>query len=174
MIYIGVPKLATIVNSSKTIALFQRPWWSCISMEVETGSISQSYLPISRGDIPSYNSLLGCVRGDPKGKRLSSKSCKCLVWSSPIMGHAYPPCLASLHPHISNVSSTSNVHHIHQQPVPISLERESKAIGPSTWYPTTNMGSNEKYSLSFYFLKSMLKLNYKLHHLISTCFSIHS
>ena len=117
-------------------------WWTaCTSMEVHIGLISQSYLPIGRNSVPCYYSLLVCVWCDPKRKRLTSQSCKCLVWGSPIMAHAYPACFASFHPHVSNVSPTTNVHHIHQQPVPISLERESEPSSPYTWYPITQ--SNE-------------------------------
>lgn len=114
------------------------------SAEVHICLISESNTPGGRGNIPCNNSLLGCVGGDLERKRLASKSCKCLVGSSPVVGHAYPPCFGPLHPHSRYVSSSSDVHHIHQQPVPISLEGESKPTSPLAWHSTWNTWSNEK------------------------------
>jgi hypothetical protein len=127
-----------------------------ISIEVDIGLISQSYVPIGRRNVPCYNGLPGRERGDPERKRLASESSKCLVRCSPVVAHAYPPCFASLHPHLSNVSGTADVHHIHQQPVPIPLECELKPIGPLAWHSThkhMHIWSNEKVFLVDSFLR---------------------
>lgn len=98
--------------------------WKKILVEVYRSLVCNTHIPVSRSNIPCYNCLLCGVRGDPERERLASKDCKCLVWCPPVVGHAYPFGFASLNPNGPYVSSSSHVHQVYQQPIPISLERE--------------------------------------------------
>ena len=97
--------------------------------------VSESYIPIGRGNIPSNDGLLCSVRCDLEGEWLTPQCCKSLVWCTPIVAHADPPTLAPFHPHTPNVSSSPYIHHIHKQPVPIPLETESDSVALDARHP---------------------------------------
>lgn len=114
--------------------------WHHALTEVHRWFISHPYRPVWRGDVQCNDSLLGCVRSDLERESLASKAGKCLVRSSPVMAHANPSCSASLHPHAGNVTTSSYIRHIHQQPVPIPLESESKPANSYTRYSARYAG----------------------------------
>lgn len=66
------------------------------------------------------------------------------------MAHAYPTGLGAFHPHLMDVTSTSNIHHIHQKPVSISLKRKSDTTIPNTiaWNPAVHDRDNSSFPLS--------------------------
>lgn len=111
-------------------------------MEVDIWLVCQPCIPVRRSYIISNNSLLGCIRSDLKRKRLTSKSCKSLIRSPPVVAHTNPSGSASLNPHTGNVSTTSNIHHIHQQPVGISLELEPKPTAPNARHAAVEDGDD--------------------------------
>lgn len=113
------------------IALLFCTW----SVEVGIWLVSQTHIPVRGSNIPCNDGLLGCVGSDPERESLTLQGCKSLVWSSPVMAHLNPPRSGSLHPHVLDVTSSSHIHHIDQEPVPISLERESETPSPYAWYP---------------------------------------
>ncbi|GER40545.1 protocadherin-11 X-linked [Striga asiatica] len=103
-------------------------------MEVNIGAIGHAGSPIGRGNVVSNDSLVGRVRGYFERERLAVKGSKSLVRSSPVMAHAYPACLASLHPHACYVPTTRHIHHVHEQPISIALEHEPKPALSDAWH----------------------------------------
>lgn len=98
---------------------------SC-SMEVVVCLVGDTNSPVGRSNIVSYDSLLGGVGSDLEREGLATKCREDLVGSTPIVAHGHPSCSASFHPNAINISPSSNVHHIHKQPVCIPLEWELK------------------------------------------------
>ncbi|GER34545.1 glycosyltransferase, partial [Striga asiatica] len=82
--------------------------------------------------------------------RLSSEVGEGLVRSTPIVAHAYPPGFRTLNPHAGHVTSATHIHHVHEQPVTVPLEAESKPTHAHAWHsvlPTVHDGHDAGFPL---------------------------